>query len=124
MLLLNVKAHQEIENSSQLEKEFNLILIRVTRESLKSIGKNFDSVVYYVLKQKYNVDEEEIPKHTTEFSKCLETIFGKEGKMYVEKIITVNLYIKIRDTYNEVVERDFSERVEHARRKYLEKKLI
>lgn len=124
MLLLNVKAHQEIENSSQLEKEFNLILIRVTRESLKSIGKNFDSVVYYVLKQKYNVDEEEIPKHTTEFSKCLETIFGKEGKMYVEKIITVNLYIKIRESHDQVVERDFSERVEHARRKYLEKKLI
>ena len=121
---MNVEIRSEIETRSQLEKEFNLILRRIINESLKNIGKGFDSVVYYVLNQKYNVKEEEIPEHIAEFSNCLQTVFGKEGRMFIEKIITMNLYIKIRESYDRVQEKQFIKRVEHAKYKYFQKKKI
>ena len=119
---MNVKIN--LEALSQLEKEFNLILRRVINESLKNIGENFNSVVYHILEQEYNIKEGGIPEHTAEFSECLQTIFGKEGRMYIEKVITINLYIKIRENHNQIQEKNFIEKVEHARHKYLEKKKI
>jgi len=121
---LKVKVQPEIEIRSQLEKEFNLILRRIIRESLKSISRNLDSVVYYVLEQKYNVKEEEIPDYILEFSKCLQMVFGKEARKYIERTITVNLYIKIREKQNQTPEKSFIGKVEHAKQRYIYKKKI
>ena len=121
---LNIEILEEIKVRSQLEKEFNLILRRIIKESLKSISENLDSVVYYILSQKYNVEEEEIPDYVAEFSKCLEMIFGKEGKLYVQKIIIVNLYAKIRTPLSQIQKEKFIERIELAKQKYIQKKQI
>ena len=121
---LNIEILEEIKVRSQLEKEFNLILRRIIKESLKSISENLDSVVYYILSQKYNVEEEEIPDYVAEFSKCLEMIFGKEGKLYVQKIIIVNLYAKIRTSLGQIQKEKFIERIELAKQKYIQKKQI
>jgi len=121
---LNIEILQEITVRSQLEKEFNLILRRIIKESLKSISENLDSVVYYVLSQKYNVEEEQIPDHVAEFSKCLEIIFGKEGKLYIQRIIIVNLYAKIRTPLSQTQKEKFIKGIELARQKYIQKKKI
>ncbi len=121
---LNIEIFQEITVRSQLEKEFNLILRRIIKESLKSISENLDSVVYYVLSQKYNVEEEQIPDHVAEFSKCLEIIFGKEGKLYIQRIIIVNLYAKIRTPLSQTQKEKFIKGIELARQKYIQKKKI
>ena len=121
---LNTKIFQKIEVRSQLEKEFNLILRRIIKESLKSISENLDSVVYYILSQKYNVEEEEISDYVAEFSKCLEMIFGKEGKLYIQKIIIVNLYAKIRTPLSQIQKEKFIEGIELAKQKYIQKKQI
>ena len=121
---LNIEILQEITVRSQLEKEFNLILRRIIKESLKSISENLDSVVYYVLSQKYNVEEEQIPDHVAEFSKCLEIIFGKEGKLYIQRIIIVNLYAKIRTRLSQTQKEKFIKGIELARQKYIQKKKI
>ena len=121
---LNIEILEEIKVRSQLEKEFNLILRRIIKESLKSISENLDSVVYYILSQKYNVEEEEIPDYVAEFSKCLEMIFGKEGKLYVQKIIIVNLYAKIGAPLSQIQKEEFIEGIESAKQKYIQKKQI
>ena len=121
---LNTKIFQKIEVRSQLEKEFNLILRRIIKESLKSISENLDSVVYYILSQKYNVEEEEISDYVAEFSKCLEMIFGKEGKLYIQKMIIVNLYAKIRTPLSQIQKEKFIEGIELAKQKYIQKKQI
>ena len=121
---MNTKIFQKIEVRSQLEKEFNLILRRIIKESLKSISENLDSVVYYILSQKYNVEEEEIPDYVAEFSKCLEMIFGKEGKLYIQKMIIVNLYAKIRTPLSQAQKEKFIEGIELAKQKYIQKKQI
>lgn len=121
---LNTKIFQKIEVRSQLEKEFNLILRRIIKESLKSISENLDSVVYYILSQKYNVEEEEISDYVAEFSKCLEMIFGKEGKLYIQKMIIVNLYAKIRTPLSQAQKEKFIEGIELAKQKYIQKKQI
>jgi len=121
---LNIEILSGIETRSQLENEFNLILCRVINESLKSMSKNFNSVVYYILEQKYNIKKEEIPAYTVEFSKCLQMIFGKEGRIYVERLITTKLYIKVRENHNQIQEKDFTERVQYAKQTYLRKKKI
>ena len=121
---LNIEILQEIKVRSQLEKEFNLILRRIIKESLKSISENLDSVVYYILSQKYNVEEEEIPDYVAEFSKCLEMIFGKEGKLYIQKMIIVNLYAKIRTPLSQAQKEKFIKGIELAKQKYIQKKQI
>jgi len=121
---LNIKIRSGSIARSQLEKEFNFILRRVIDESLKSIGKTFNSVVYYTLKQKYSVKEEKIPEYTIELSRCLQMIFGKEGRMYIERLITTRLYIKIRENHNRIQEKDFTERVEYAKQVYINRKKI
>jgi len=121
---LNKKIRSGSATHSQLEKEFNFILRRMIDESLKSMGKTFNSVVYYTLQQKYSVKEEKIPEYVIELSKCLQMIFGKEGRVYIEKLITTRLYIKIRENHNRIQEKDFTERVEYAKQAYINKKKI
>ena len=123
---MNAKNRAEIEARSQLEKEFNLILRRIINESFKNVSENFGSVIYYVLEQKYNIKEEEIPDYIAEFSRCLQMIFGKEAKMYIEKLITIKLYTKnrIKREHHQMEEKDFTERVEYAKHKYAQKKKI
>jgi hypothetical protein len=121
---LNTKFHSGSAPCSQLEKEFNFILHRVIDETLRSIGKTFDSVVYYVLNQKYSVNGEDISESTMALSKCLQMMFGKEGRVYIEKLITTRLYIKIRESHNPIQEKNFIERVEHAKQAYIKKKKI
>ena len=123
---MNVENIAEIEAHSQLEKEFNLILRRVINESFKDLSENFGSVIYYVLEQKYNIKEKELPEYVAEFSECLQTIFGKEAKIYIERLITIKLYtkIRIRREHSRMEERDFTERVEYAKHKYIQKKKI
>ena len=121
---MNVENSAEIETYSQLEREFNLILCRVINESFKDLSENFGSVIYYVLEQKYNIKKEEIPEYIAEFSCCLQTILGKEAKIYIERLITIKLYtkIRIRREHSQVEERNFTERVEHAKHRYIQKK--
>lgn len=121
---LNAENRSEIETQSQLKKEFDLILRRIIRESLKSISENLDSVIYYVLEQKYDVKEEEIADNIAEFSKCLQMVFGKKARTFIEEIITVNLYVKIKENHNQIQEKDFAEKIEHAKQKYIQKKKI
>ena len=123
---MNAENRTEIEARSQLEKEFNLLLRRIINESFKDLSENFGSVIYYVLEQKYNIKEEEIPEHIAEFSRCLQMIFGKEAKIYIEKLITIKLYTKIRikQEHHQTEEKDFAERVEYAKHKYAQKKKI
>ena len=123
---MDVENSAEIETHSHLEKEFNLILCRVINESFKDLSENFGSVICYVLEQKYNVKEEEIPEYIAEFSSCLQTMLGKEARMYIEKLITVKLYtkIRIRREHSQVEERDFAERVEYAKQRYIQRKKI
>ena len=106
---MNAENCAETEARSQLDKEFNLILRRIINESFKDLSENFGSVIYYVLEQKYNIKEEEIPEHIAEFSRCLQMIFGNEAKMYIEKLITIKLYTKtgIRQEHHQMEEKDF-----------------
>jgi hypothetical protein len=121
---LNKKIRSGSAASSQLEKEFDFILHRVIDETLRNIGRTFDSVVYYVLNQKYSVKEEDISEGTMELSKCLQMMFGKKGRVYIEKLITTRLYIKIRESHNPIQEKNFVERVEYAKQAYIKKKKI
>ena len=123
---MNARNRAEVEARSQLEKEFNLILRRIINESFKDLSENFGSVIYYALKQKYNIKEEEIPEHVAEFSKCLQMIFGKEAKIYIERLITIKLYTKIRikQEHHQMEKRGFTERVEYAKNRYAQKKKI
>jgi len=114
----------EIDVHSQLEKEFNLILRRIINESFKDLSENFGSVIYHALEQKYNIKEEEIPEYIAEFSSGLEMILGEKAKMYIERLITIKLYtkIRIRREHSQMEERDFTERVEYAKHRYIQRK--
>ena len=121
---MNIENIAETEVRSQLEKEFNLILRRIINESFKDLSENFGSVIYYALEQTYNIKEEEIPEYVAEFSSCLQTLLGEKAGIYIERLISIKLYakIKIREEHSQVEERNFTERVEYAKHKYIQKK--
>ena len=123
---MNIENIAETEVRSQLEKEFNLILRRIINESFKDLSENFGSVIYHALEQTYNIKEEEIPEYVAEFSSCLQTMLGKEAKRYIERLISIKLYakIKIREEHSQVEERNFTERVEYAKQRYIQRKKI
>ena len=121
---MNKEVHPKIENQFMLEREFNVILCRIIEESLKKVGENVNSVIYYVLKHGYGIEEEEIPEHIEEFSECIEIIFGKEGRTYIEKIITSNLYLKIKGEHGFAKGKNFAQKVNNARHTYIKRKQI
>ena len=103
-----------------LNKEFNNTFLRVVDSSLMQLGENVESIVYYYLERDY-VKRRDIPTETERFSACLEKIFGKAGEHVMRMMIVERLYVEIEEELEEVEDYSFSDYVDDARKRYLQK---
>lgn len=104
-----------------VNKEFNRILLDAVDDCLAKIGKSVRPVVYYNLEKDF-IKKREIPVKTERFSACLKMIFGEGVAYLIEMSIVERLYIEIDEKLKEEEDKSFTDYVDNAREKYLEKR--
>lgn len=109
------------KKTKSFNKKFNRTLLKVVDDSLARIGKSVGPVVYYYLKKDF-IKKREIPVKTERFSACLKMIFGEGAAYVIEMLIVEKLYIEIGEELAEEKEHTFTNYVDDARKKYLERK--
>ena len=73
---------------------FEKILLNAIDEEFSSLGETCQKIIYYYLKNEYNIDRQEIPQNIKEFSQAIESMF-KDGAKILQIRIMENLFRKM-----------------------------
>lgn len=76
-------------------EEFEKILAEAIDDGLNLLGETVKAVLLHLIKERYNIEEHEIPKKIREFSSALRSILGREGGKTIERAIVKCLYSKL-----------------------------
>ncbi|MBS7641091.1 MAG: hypothetical protein QXJ19_01030 [Candidatus Bathyarchaeia archaeon] len=79
----------------EADEKFKKILAEAVNEGLNLLGETVKAVLLHLIKERYNIEEHEIPKKIREFSLALRSILGREGGKTIERAIVKCLYSKL-----------------------------
>jgi hypothetical protein len=77
---------------------FETAVTEAIDDILSTLGNANKQTIYRLLKDRYDITQEEIPVKTEAFAKAIEQIFGSAGKVIEVKIIE-RLHSKYKDFY-------------------------
>ena len=97
------------------QNNFKEILLAAVQESLSSLGDSPKQAILFHLQDTFKIEMEHIPENITEFAKALEKIFGP-GALYLEKLILKHLHEKLGLEFENSVNWDFLEYVDHVKK--------
>lgn len=78
------------------ESDLEQRIMQCIDDGLQALGDGGKKVIYYYLEKNFGLKRKEIPKNPEIFSKGLNSIFGEEGTVSIEKSIVE----KLRRSFN------------------------
>ncbi|MEM2168966.1 MAG: hypothetical protein QXX99_03545 [Candidatus Bathyarchaeia archaeon] len=79
----------------KFSKEFERILIEAIDDGLNLLGETVGTVLLMMIRERHNIEKDEIPRKIKEFSSALRSILGNGGGKFVEKIIVTCLFSRL-----------------------------